>query len=483
MPTQTRRPLVVLLTAVAYFMVTLDALVVVTALPSIHADLGGSVASLQWTVSAYSLAFAAGIITASVIGDRLGRRRVYRIGLVVFSTASAACALAPTLPALVGFRALQGLGAAIVMPLGMTLLTTAFPPERRGAAVGIWGGIAGLGVAAGPLVGGAVTQGLDWHWVFWVNVPVGVAAWFGTRLALPESRGPRAGLDVPGMALVAGGIGLLVLGLVQGPAVGWDAGGTVSALAAGVLLLTSFLVWERRAASPMIPLSLLRPGVFAAAIGTAPLMMGSTFSMAFLTSEFFQLARGDDPLAAGLRFLPWTATPLFVAPLAGRLFDRVGARRLAVPGLLMQAGGFLWINRLAGDQAGYASYVVPFLVAGVGVSLALPSVPAAGLNAAPPGLLGRATGVLTTMQQLGAVLSVAAVTVAFDAHGSLSTTAAVTSGYRAATVVAVTLSVLAALVAMGLRPDRRTTVQPAPAAVPRTSDLALAAAEQVTVDA
>jgi EmrB/QacA subfamily drug resistance transporter len=447
----TRRPLVVLLTAVAYFMTTLDALVVVTALPSIHADLGGDVAVLQWTVNAYSLAFAAGIVTASVLGDRLGRRRVYRWGLAVFTLASVACALAPTLPALVGFRAVQGLGAAIVMPLGMTLLTSAFPPEKRGAAVGIWGGIAGLGVAAGPLVGGAITQGLDWHWVFWVNVPVGIAAWVGSRLVIPESHGPRSGFDVPGMVLVAGGIGVLVWGLVQGPSVGWSAARTIIALAAGGALLVAFIAWESRTSTPMVPLRLFAHGTFASAAATCLMMTGSVFSMAFMTSQFFQLGRGDDPLGTGLRFLPWTMTPLLVAPVAGALFDRLGARRLAVPGLAMQAVGFAWIAHLAGAHASYGQYVVPFVLAGVGISMVLPSVPAAGLNAVPVEFLGRASGVLNTMQQLGAVVGIAAVTAAFDARGSLASPASVTDGYQAAVVVTVCLSALGALTALNLR--------------------------------
>jgi EmrB/QacA subfamily drug resistance transporter len=457
---ETRRPLVVLLTAVAYFMTTLDALVVVTALPSIHADLGGSVAALQWTVNAYSLAFAAGIITASVLGDRLGRRRVYRVGLAVFTLASIACALAPNLSVLVGFRAVQGLGAAILMPLGMTLLTSVFPAEKRGVAVGLWGGIAGLGVAAGPLIGGAVTQGLDWHWVFWVNVPVGVAAWVGSRLVLAESHGPSAGIDVPGMVLVAAGIGVLVWGLVQGPDAGWGAARTVVALVAGAALLLTFLVWEVRTETPMMPLVLFGHGSFAAAAATCLMMTGSVFSMAFMSSQFFQLGLGDDPLGTGLRFLPWTATPLFVAPLAGALSDRLGARRLAVPGLTMQAVGFLWIAHLAGSHASYPAYVAPFVLAGVGISMALPSVPATGLNAVPPAFLGRASGVLNTMQQLGAVVGIAAVTVAFDARGSLTTPDAVTSGYQGAVVVSAGLSTLGALVALNLRRRRAAEKKP-----------------------
>ena len=224
-PTAPGRRLTVVLTSAAYLMVALDALVVVTALPSIHRDLGGSPSTLQWTVNAYNLTFATGIITAAALGDRLGRRRVYRCGLALFTVASAACGLAPNLGTLIAFRAVQGAGAAIVMPLGLTLLTSAFPPERRGSVVGIWGGIAGLGVAAGPLVGGGVTEGLDWHWIFWVNVPIGVAAWLGSRVVLAESYGPRERLDLPGLVLASAGIGVFIWGLVQGPQAGWAAPG------------------------------------------------------------------------------------------------------------------------------------------------------------------------------------------------------------------------------------------------------------------
>jgi EmrB/QacA subfamily drug resistance transporter len=298
-------------------MVTLDALVVVTALPSIHRDLGGSLETLQWTVNAYNTAFAAGIITAAAVGDRIGRRRVYAFGLALFTVASAACALAPSAAALIGFRALQGVGAAIV-PLGLTLLTSAFPAERRGAVVGIWGGIAGLGVAAGPLIGGAVTQGLSWHWIFWVNVPIGMAAAIGARIVLPESFGPRARLDLPALALIAGGVALLVWGLVQGPQAGWDAPRVLLSLVGGAALVAGFVAREARTTAPMIPLGLFQTPTFAAAVGTQFLTSASIFSAAFITSEYFQLAQGQSPLATGLRFLPGRQHHCWSLPLPGR---------------------------------------------------------------------------------------------------------------------------------------------------------------------
>jgi EmrB/QacA subfamily drug resistance transporter len=442
--------LTVLLTSVAYFMVTLDALVVVTALPSIHRDLGGGIGTLQWTVSAYNIAFGAGILTAAALGDRLGRRRVYVAGLGLFTAASAACALAPNAQMLITFRAIQGMGAATVLPLGLTLLTAAFPVERRGAVVGIWGGIAGLAVASGPLVGGAITQGLDWHWIFWVNVPIGLAAVIGARLRLPESFGPRASLDVPALALVSGGVGFLIWGMVQGSQHGWSSVTSASGLVVGGILMVGFVLRERYASEPMIPLGLFGRLNFSAAVATQFLMAAAIFSAAFLTSQYFQFAKGYSPLGTGLRFLPWTATPLVVAPIAGALSDRIGARALTVPGLVLQAVGLGWIVHLAATSADYGRYIVPFVIAGTGISMALPCVTASGLNAAPPAMLGKAAGALNTMQQFGAVFGIAIVTAVFNSKGSLASSAAVTSGYRPALATAAGLSVLGSATALGL---------------------------------
>lgn len=446
-----KQALTVLLTCVANFMVTLDALVVVTALPSIHRSLGGGITTLQWTLTAYTMTFGAGIVTAAELGDRFGRRRVYVIGLTLFTVASAMCALAPSAGLLIGFRALQGFGAACVMPLGMTLLTSAFPPERRGAVVGLWQGIAGLAVASGPLVGGALTQGASWHWIFWVNVPVGVAAAIGARLHLKESYGPRVPLDLPGLVLVTSGVALLIWGVVTGGQDGWGSRANWAGIVGGIAAISLWIWREARARHPMIPLSLFANRTFSSAVGTQFLMSASIYAAAFVTSEFFQLGLGNSPLTAGLKFLPWTATPLVFAPLAGILFDRVGARVLVVPGLLMQAGGFAWIVTLAADQAGYSSYIVPFVIAGIGISLSMPCVAAAGLSAAPHRLLGKAAGTINTLQQFGAVFGVAIATAVFNAHGSLTTPTGVLDGFKPALAVAAGLSLLGALTAIGIR--------------------------------
>ncbi len=452
---RSRQRLGVLLPSVAFFMVTLDALVVVTALPTVRRELGGDPAGLQWIVNAYNLTFAAGIVTAAALGDRYGRRRTFLVGLAVFTVSSAACALAPTLALLIAFRAVQGLGAAVLAPVGLTLVTTAIPVERRGAAVGLWGGISGLGVAAGPLIGGAVTEGLDWHWVFWVNVPIGIVTFAGCALVLPESRGPRRALDVPGMVLAAGSLCALVAALVDAPSKGWSGAHTLGLLAVAAGALAGFVVRERRAAAPMIPLGLFRSWTFSAAALANLLSAAAIFSAAFVMSAWFQVGLGYGPLATGLRFLPWTLTPLFVAPLAGTLSDRLGPRRVAVPGLLLQAAGFIWIVLLAGSGATELAFVPPFLVAGVGISLALPSLPAAALGDLPSSSLGPAAGVVSTTQRVGSVVGVAVITAVFAARGNFATADAATTGFRAALSVAALISAVGGVVALAIGRSHR----------------------------
>jgi len=288
-----------------------------------------------------------------------------------------------------------------------------------------------------------------------VNVPVGIAAIVGSRLRLAESRGPATRLDLPAMVLIAAGVGALTWGLVQAGQDGWGSAQTLTGLSVGVVAIAAFLAWERRAAEPMIPLGLFRSVSFSAAVATQFLTAASIYSAAFLTSQFFQFALGDSPLGTGLRFLPWTGVPMVVAPIAGAMFDKIGARPLIVPGLLMQAAGFVWIVYLAAHSSGFASYVAPFIIAGVGVSLTFPSVSAAGLNAVSPQFLGKAAGVMNTMQQFGAVFGIAVATTVFNANGSLASAAAITSGYRPALGVAAGLSVLGAAAALGLRRTAR----------------------------
>jgi len=292
---------VVGLTSTAYFMVVLDSVVVITALPRMHRDLHVGVSSLQWTVTAYGIAFAAGIITAAALGDRFGRRLVFSSGLALFTLASAACALAPNLSELIAARTAQGLGAAAVLPLSLTILTTAFPPEKRGMIVGVYGGLAGLAVALGPIVGGAITEAIDWHWIFWINVPIGLAAVLLGRRLLPESHGAPERLDLIGVSLVSAGVVALVWALTRANDIGWASAEGLGTLAVGALLLAAFLWWEHRAAEPMVPLRLVASREFAIGNLTTYMMSGAVFAAAFFITQEFQLARGSSPLGTGLR--------------------------------------------------------------------------------------------------------------------------------------------------------------------------------------
>jgi len=447
------------LTTVAFFMSALDNLVVITALPAIHKEIGGTLTALEWTVNAYTLAVAATIITAAALGDRLGRRSVYITGLLLFTAASATCALAPTSEILIAARTVQGIGAGIITPLSLTILTSAFSARNRGAIIGIWGGIGGLAVAAGPLVSGAVTQGLNWHWIFWVNVPIGLAAAALSAIRLVESHGPKTRLDVPGLGLVSSAAVALIWGLVRAGDAGWASPEVVASLAIGVLLLAAFVAWEARTPEPMLPLRLFKIPTFAAANATAFLTMGTITSAAFLASQYFQLGLGYSPLETGLRFLPWTGTPFLVAPVAGLLSDRIGTRPLIVTGLALQALGLAWIVRIASTGVGYDQLVLPFVIAGVGISMALPGTPSAAMSSVAPADMGKASGVLNTMQRFGAAFAVAVVSAVFAANGHFGSPATVVSGFRPAFAVAAGLSLLGAVTALAITGRRRVPMQ------------------------
>ena len=465
---QARRGWVLGLTSAAYFMVVLDALVVITALPRMQLDLHVGLPALQWTVNSYGIAFAAGIITAAALGDRLGRRRVFTAGVALFTLASAACALAPTVSVLIAARAVQGVGGAAVLPLSLTILTAAYPAKRRGTIVGIYGGLAGLAVAVGPLVGGAVTEGLDWHWIFWVNVPIGAAVSLLALRLLPESYGPPARLDLPGVALVSAGVVSLVWGLVRAGQAGWASAGVITSLAVGAALLGAFFAWESRVSDPMLPPRLLHIRAFAAGNATAFLMTGATFAAGFLVAQYFQFALGYSPLGTGVRLLPWLATPMLIAPVAGAVSDRIGRRPLIVSGLLLQAAGLGFVALKASPAAGNLELSLALLVAGVGISMALPTVPTAILSAVAPPEMGKAAGISTMMQRFGAVFAVAIASSVFAAYGRLGSPASVTDGFRPALAVCAALSLLGAATALAVAARRRAAADgagPAQAAI------------------
>src|SRR3954470_22932961 len=364
---------VLALTAVASLMVALDALVVTTALSAIRLDLRASIEELEWTVNAYALSFAVLLMSAAAIGDRFGRRRWFAFGIGLFTAASAACAVAPGVGWLIAARAVQGVGAAFVMPLALALLSAAFPPERRAFALGLFSGVSGLAVLGGPVVGGAIKQGIAWQWIFWLNVPIGIVLVPLALRRLEESFGPAVRLDVPGVVLVTGGAFGLVWGLVRGNAAGWGSLEVVGSLAGGLVLVGGFVWWERRASAPMLPPALFRARAFSAGNAAAFFMFASTFGAVFFMAQFLQVAQGDGPFEAGVRLLPWTATLFLVAPLAGARVSRVGERRLIAGGLLMQAIGLGWVALIASPDVAYTGFVAPLVVAGVGVSMAMPA--------------------------------------------------------------------------------------------------------------
>src|SRR5580765_8569672 len=372
------------ITSTALFMVTLDNLVVTTAIPVIRQDLHAGISGLEWTVNAYTLVFAVLLLTGAALGDRFGRRRMFVIGLGIFTAASAAAALAPSIDALVAARAAQGVGGAIIAPLTLTLLSAAVPAEKRGLALGAWGGIGGLAVALGPLVGGAVVSGLSWQWIFWINVPLGLVLIPLAWRRLDESHGPSNKLDLPGVALASLGLLGMVWGLVRGNGQGWSSPEIVTSLVAGTVLVTAFAFWELRTRTPMLPMRFFRNRTFAATNGASLLMFFGMFGSIFLLAQFFQTVQGYSPFQAGLRILPWTAMPIFVAPVAGALSDRIGGHRLMGTGLALQAIGLAWIASVGSATAPYSEFIVPFFISGIGMALFLAPVANVVLSAVRP---------------------------------------------------------------------------------------------------
>ena len=438
-----RRSWVLAAASVASFMVALDLLVVTTSLDTIRRDLGTATGSLQWIVTAYGVSFAAMLLTGAALGDRFGRRRTMSIGLAVFALGSAGAALAPGVGALIASRGLQGVGGAIVLPIGLTIVASEFPLSRRGTAIGILEGVTGLAVIAGPVVGGAISHWLPWQWIFWINVPIAVVAILVVQAVVGETFGPDKTIDLAGLVLVSIAALATVLALARGNTVGWASAESITVVMIGLVAAIGFVVWERRAPAPMLPRRLFRSRGFPLGVATAFFVAASLYVAVFFMAQFLQSELGVDSVGAGLRLLPWTATLFVTAPLAGALADRVGYRPVLSFGLLAQTVGLAWLAAVAGNSPSYSNLVVPLIVTGIGTSAALPVTQAAIIAAVAERDIGKAAGVNNMFQELGGAFGVALGVAAFSAAGGHLTPTEVSDGFVPAMAVATTLAAIA----------------------------------------
>jgi len=444
-------------TAIALLMVTLDNLVVITALPVIRAELGASIESLEWTVNAYTLTFAVLLLTGAALGDRFGRRRMFVIGIAVFTTASAVAALSTSIDMLIVARAAQGVGAAIVTPLTLTILSAAVPPERRGLALGAWGAVAGLAIALGPLIGGVIVEGINWHWIFWLNVPIGIVlvplAWW----RLKESYGPSSRLDLVGLGLVSAGLFGIVWGLVNGNQEGWTSPLIVAAIGVGLVLLAAFVAWELRTPAPMLPMRFFRNRAFSMANLSSLLMYFGMFGSIFLLAQFLQFVQGYSPFQAGLRILPWTVAPIFVAPIAGAMSDRIGGGLLMGVGLTLQAIGLAWLGLVSTPTVPYEALIVPFAISGIGMGLFFAPVANVVLSAVRPEEEGQASGANNAIREVGGVFGVAVLASVFSRYGSYEGPQQYVDGLVPAILVGSVVVLAGAVAAFAIPRARRAT--------------------------
>jgi EmrB/QacA subfamily drug resistance transporter len=443
------------ITSLAVFMVTLDNLVVTTAIPVIRRDLHAGIGGLEWTVNAYTLVFAVLLLTGAALGDRFGRRRMFSIGIGIFTIGSAASALAPSIGALDAARAVQGLGGAIVMPLTLTMLSAAVPANRRGLALGAWAGISGLAVAFGPLVGGAVVTGISWHWIFWLNVPIGLVLVPAALLRAEESYGPAGKIDLPGLVLASSGLFGIVWGLVRGNSVGWGSPEIVVAFVIGALLTTAFVLWELRTETPMLPLTFFRDRTFTLANISSLFMSFGMFGSIFLLAQFFQTVQGYSPLQSGLRILPWTAMPMIVAPIAGAYSDKIGGQRLMGAGLALQAAGLAWIAAVTSPGVPYIDLVAPFTISGSGMALFFAPVANVVLSSVRPEEEGQASGANNAIRELGGVFGVAVISAVFSHYGGYRTGQSFTNGMIPGVYIGAAVVALGSLAAFSIRRHRR----------------------------
>lgn len=443
----------VLAASLPMFITTLDNLVMTSALPVVQADLGSSVSQLSWFMNAYSLVFATFMLLAATLGDRIGRRRVMLGGIAIFMLGSIGAALSTSSEALIAARAVQGLGAAAIMPLSLTLLASAVPASKRAAAIGIWGGVSGLGVALGPVVGGAVVEGISWQAIFWLNVPITLLALPLVVRGLQESRSTSAGrLDVLGTALLGGAVFAGIWGIVHGNDDGWASPVVLTTLVLGAVLLSAYVGWARTRRDAILPLRLFRSRSFTVANVIALTFTIGMFGAVFLLSQYLQVVQGYSPLEAGLRTLPWTAAPMVVAPIAGALAPRVGLRPLLLVGLVLQTVSLVWFAVVTEAGSDYSAFVPALLVAGLGMGMTFAPMSTAVLEGLPDDDFATASSANSTIREFGVALGVAGIVAVFQGNGGTITPA----GYDGAVgpallagAAVVAVAVVAALLAPG----------------------------------
>lgn len=460
-PLSTRRRafgLVVVAASLPMFMATLDNLVMTNALPVLHERLGASVEELQWFVNAYTLSFASMILVASALGDRFGRRTVFMIGIAIFGIGSVLAALSTDPAQLIGARALQGFGAAGVLPLSLALISGGVAPERRPLAIGIWGGISGLGVAVGPLVGGAVMEGWNWQAIFWINVPVALIAIPLAFFVLNNDFGQRARIDVVGAVLAGAAVLGLVHAIVRGNDDGWGSAGVIAEIVGSIVLLVVFLLWQARAKAPLVPLRLFGDRSFSVTNLVGFAFSFGTFGAVFILIQYMQVVQGSSPLEAAVQTTPWTLAPMFVAPLAGIFAPRIGTRVLMVAGLGLQAAALLWIALIMSSDLAYAQLVVPFIMAGVGMGLVF--APSATALLATLGVIdhAKASGVNSTVREIGLALGTAVMTAIFVSAGGELLPDQYVDAARPAVLVGAAVLAAAMIAALRLPSGRSSTI-------------------------
>jgi EmrB/QacA subfamily drug resistance transporter len=446
------------LSAVAFglFMIMLDNTVVNVALPSIERDLHVSISSLEWVVTAYALTFAALLITGGKLGDLFGRKRIFIVGIAIFTLSSLACGLAPSSGFLIGARAVQGVGAALMNPASLSIITATFPPRERGQAIGIWAGVSAMALAIGPLVGGLIVDNINWNWIFFINVPVGVAGIVVSQLVIRESRDTshEQSIDVPGLVLSSAGLFALSYALIEGNKHGWTSPEILGLFAAALVLLVAFVLVEHFQRLPMLDLSLFRIGSFTGANLVAMLVSLGMFGVFFFVSLYIQNILGFSPTKAGASFLPMTLLIIVVAPLAGKASDRIGSRWLMGTGMTLVGISLLLYQRV-GLHSTFWTLLPAMLLGGVGMAMTMSPMTAAAMGSVPVDKAGVGSGVLNSFRQLGGSLGIAlmgAIVASYVTVSPRSPAAAqqFVDGLHAALLVSAAITFAAALVAIVL---------------------------------